>query len=159
MIFHWSLSDSKSSQVSRTLLSILADLNNAVVWMVSTYSLISKSSSPCTNTLVNVPSVPITIDITVTFMFHSFFSSLKRPRHLSLFSLSFILPCSQPEQQSPLFGGSFFMLTITGSGRLNEIRWSVRISKSLRILFVWFLAYTYTICSYNLPLKSFSHQR
>ena len=30
MVFHWSLSDSKS-QVSRTLLSILADLNNAAV--------------------------------------------------------------------------------------------------------------------------------
>ena len=36
MVFHWSLSDSKSPQFSRTLLSILADLNNAVVWMVST---------------------------------------------------------------------------------------------------------------------------
>ena len=34
MVFHWSLSDSKSRQVSRTLLSILADLNNGVVWMV-----------------------------------------------------------------------------------------------------------------------------
>ena len=36
MVFHWSLSDSKSLQVSKTLLSILADLNNVVVWMVST---------------------------------------------------------------------------------------------------------------------------
>ena len=36
MVFHWSLSDSKFPQVSRTLLSILAVLNNAVVWMVST---------------------------------------------------------------------------------------------------------------------------
>ena len=44
MVFHWSLSDSKSPQVSRTLLSILAVLNNAVVWMVSTRPLISKSS-------------------------------------------------------------------------------------------------------------------
>ena len=33
MVFHWSSSDSKSSQVSRTLLSILTDLNNTVVWM------------------------------------------------------------------------------------------------------------------------------
>ena len=32
MVFHWSLSDSKSPQVSRTLLNILAVLNNAVVW-------------------------------------------------------------------------------------------------------------------------------
>ena len=49
---HRSLSDSKSPQVSRTLLRILADLNNAVVWMVSTRPLIFKSSSPCTNPLV-----------------------------------------------------------------------------------------------------------
>ena len=30
MVFHWGLSDFKSLQVFRTLLSILADLNNAV---------------------------------------------------------------------------------------------------------------------------------
>ena len=35
MVFHCSLSDSKSPQVSQTFLSILAVLNNAVVWMVS----------------------------------------------------------------------------------------------------------------------------
>ena len=45
MAFHLSWSDSKFSQVSRTLLSILASLNNAVVNMVSAY-LISNSSSP-----------------------------------------------------------------------------------------------------------------
>ena len=73
---------------SRTLLSILADLNNAVVWMVSTHLLISKSSCPCTQPLVIVPSAQITNGITVTFMFLSFFSSLARSRYLSLFSLS-----------------------------------------------------------------------
>ena len=34
-------------KVSRTLLSILADLNNVVVWMVSTRPLISKSFEGC----------------------------------------------------------------------------------------------------------------
>ena len=34
MVIHWSLSDSKSTQVSRTRLSILAVLSNAVVWIV-----------------------------------------------------------------------------------------------------------------------------
>ena len=58
--------------VSRTLLSILADLNNVVVWIVSTRPLISQSSSPFTNPLVTVPRVPIIIVITVTFMFHGF---------------------------------------------------------------------------------------
>ena len=43
MVYHWNLSDSKFPQFSRSLLSILADLNNAVVWMASTRLLISKS--------------------------------------------------------------------------------------------------------------------
>ena len=87
MVFHWSLSDSKSPQVSRTLLSILVVLNNAVVWMVSTRPPNSKSSSPFSNPLVTVPNAPITIVIIVTCMFHSFFNSLSR--YLSFFSLSF----------------------------------------------------------------------
>ena len=89
MDFYWSLSDNKSSQVSRTLLSILADLNNAVAWMVSARPLISKSFSPCTNHLMTVPSPSITIGIGDTFMCHRFFSSPGRSRYLSLFSLSF----------------------------------------------------------------------
>ena len=90
MVFHWFLSDSRAPQVSRTLLSILADLNNALVQIVSIHPLISKSSSPCTNPLVTLPSAPIIIGITVTFMFHSFFSNfLGSSRYLSLFSLSF----------------------------------------------------------------------
>ena len=40
MVFPWSLNDSKSSQVPRTLLSIPADFNNTLVWMVSTRPLI-----------------------------------------------------------------------------------------------------------------------
>ena len=56
--------------------------------MVSTYPLISKFSSPFINPL---GIVPITIGITVTFMFHSFFSSLARSIYLSLFLLFLIL--------------------------------------------------------------------
>ena len=73
MVFPRSLSDSKSSQVPRTLLSILAILNNAVVWMVSTRPPTSRPSSPFSNPLVTVPKAPITIGIIVTCMFHSFF--------------------------------------------------------------------------------------
>ena len=89
MVSQWNSSDSKSPQVSRTLLSLLADLNNAVVWIVSIHPPISKSSCPGTNPLVTVPNTPITIGIIVTFMFHSFFNSLARSRYLSFFSLSF----------------------------------------------------------------------
>ena len=75
MVFRWSLSVSKSSQVSRTL-NVLADLNSSVVWMIFTFPLISKSSSLCIIPLVSIPSVAIIIGIIITFMFHSLFSSL-----------------------------------------------------------------------------------
>ena len=45
LFFHWSLNDNKSRQVSRSLLSTLSDLNNAVVWMVSARPPILKSSN------------------------------------------------------------------------------------------------------------------
>ena len=61
-------------QVSRSLLHILVDLiNKTVVRIVSAYPLISKSSNPFANPLGIVPCGQITIDITITFMFHSFF--------------------------------------------------------------------------------------
>ena len=71
MVFYKSLSDSKSFQVSRTLLSILAD-HNAVVRMVSTCYLISNPSGPFTKLLRIFPSAPIMIGITVISMFHIF---------------------------------------------------------------------------------------
>ena len=76
MVFHWRLSDSKSPQVSRTLLSILAVFNNAVVWMVFIQPPTSKSPRSFNNPLVTVPKVPITIGIIVTFMFHRVFFQL-----------------------------------------------------------------------------------
>ena len=93
MVFQWSLSDSKSHQVTRILLSILAVLNDAIVSMVSTRPPTSKFSSPFNNPLVTVPKAQITIGIIVTFMFHSFLNSLARSRYLSFFwhSFSFIL--------------------------------------------------------------------
>ena len=57
------------------------DVNNAVVWMVSTRPLISDSSNLLTKRLVTVPSAIITIGTTATFMFYSccFFFNLKFP--------------------------------------------------------------------------------
>ena len=102
MVFHWNLSDSKSPQVSRTLHSILAVLNNAVVWMVSTRPPTSKSSSPFSNPLVMVRNTPITIGIIVTCMFHNFFNSQGRSTYPSFHILSVLL-CGQLEQQIRLF--------------------------------------------------------
>ena len=56
MFFHWSLSDSKSPLVSRTLLSIMAVFNNLLVWIVSSRPLISKSSNPFNNPLMTTKS-------------------------------------------------------------------------------------------------------
>ena len=89
MVFHWSLSDSKSPQVSKTLLSIMVVFNNAVVWMVSTRSPTSIYSRPFNNPLVTVLKAPVTIGTIVTFMLHSLFNSLARSRYLSFFSHSF----------------------------------------------------------------------
>ena len=83
MIFHWSVRDSKS-QISSTLLDILGDPNNAVVWIV--FTLIFIFFSPSTNPFVTVPRAPITVSVNVTFMFHSFFSALARSWCLYFFS-------------------------------------------------------------------------
>ena len=85
MVFLWSLSESKSPQVS----SILAVFNNVVVWMVSTHPLISKSSSSFINPLMTVPRASITAGINTAFMFYNLFNSLARSRYLSFFSLTF----------------------------------------------------------------------
>ena len=126
MVFHWSLSDSKSPQVSMTLLSILAVLNSVLVWMVSTRLPTSNSSSPFSNPLVTVPNALITIGIIVTSMFHSFFNSLERSRYLSFFSdsFSFIL-WSAGKGKSKILQILFFfllLLIIIRSGLLAEIR-------------------------------------
>ena len=88
MVFHWSLSDCKSPQVSRNRLRILAVLSNAVVWIVSTRPPAFKSSRRFDNHFVIVPNAAITIGTIITFMFHSLFNSLARSWYLSFFSLS-----------------------------------------------------------------------
>ena len=70
MVFHKNLSDSKCPEVSRTILSILADLNNAVVWMISARPPIFNSASPFTKPLWIVHTN--TIGIAVIFKLHCF---------------------------------------------------------------------------------------
>ena len=52
MFFRWSLSNSKSPQVSKILLNNLANPNNIVVWIAPIRSLISNSSIPLSKPLV-----------------------------------------------------------------------------------------------------------
>ena len=153
MVFHWRLSDSKSPQVSRTLLSIVAILNIVVFWMVFTRPLISKSSRPFNNPLVTVLKAPMMIGIIVTFMFHVFFNSLARSRYL-FFSLSFsFILWSAGIVKSTILQVLFFLMIIISSGLLAEIRWSVCMPKSHRSLWVHslekILGWAYTICLYG----------
>ena len=117
MVFLLSLSDSKSPKVPRTLLSILAFLNDGVVWMVSIFPLISKSSSPFNNLLVTVPKPLIRIGIIATFMYHCFFNSLVRSRYLFFF-FCFILLLAGTAKPTIL---QFFLMIIIRSGLLAKI--------------------------------------
>ena len=129
IVFHCSLSDSESPQVSRTLLSIPTVLNNAVVWMVSTRSPTSKSFSPFNSPFVTVPNAPTTIGIIVTFMFHIFLILWQGLGTYPSFHFLSVLFCGQPVQQSQqfckfsFFSFFFFFLLITIlSGLLAVIR-------------------------------------
>ena len=81
-VFHWSLKDSKSPQIFRTLLIIQADFSSAVVWMVLILPLNSSSSCLLSKFLGIVPTV-------LNFMLHSFFKSQWRSRYLSIFFFFF----------------------------------------------------------------------
>ena len=126
MVFHWGLSDSKSPQVCRTRLRVLAVLSNAVVWIVSTRPPTSKSSRPFNNHLVIVTKSPITIGTIVTFMIHGFFNSIERSRYWSFFSNSFrFIQLSTGTAKSTILQILFFLLIIIRSGLLVRIRSSV----------------------------------
>ena len=101
MVLHW------------TFFGILADLQNTVVWMVSTHPFISKSSSPFTNPSVTLPRAPNMTGITITFMFQSFSIPYQSWGTYRSFGFLSILLSGQPEQQSPQFGKftfSFWLL-------------------------------------------------
>ena len=144
MVFHWSLSESKSPQVSRTRLRILAVLSNAVVWIVSTHPPTSKSSRPFNNPLVIVPNAPITIGTIVIFMFHSFFNSLAKSRYLSFFSLSFwIILWSAGTAKSTILQILFFFFyyyEVWFTGRVWVIRLLLLLSYTLLEFFTSVLA-------------------
>ena len=156
MVFHWGLSDNKSLQVSRTCLRILAVLSNAVIWIVSTRPPTSKSSRPFNNPLVIVLKAPITIGTIVTFMFHGFFNSLARSRHLAFFLHSFrLILWSAGIAKSTIWQILFFfLLIIIRSGLLAGIRWSVCMLKSHRGLRVLFSRRGAGLCIYHLLVWS-----
>ena len=138
MVFHWSLSDNKSPQVSRTHLSILAVLTNAVVRIVSTRPPTSKSSRPFNNPLVIVPNAPITISTIVTFMFHIFFQFSSKVEVLILLFTFFqfysvVTWDSKVDNFSNLLFCEFFTPALA-DGFSQEIEWQQASSILLCIL-------------------------
>ena len=105
MIFHWCLSESKFSQVSWTLLSILANLITAMVKIIS----ILLISNDFTILLGIIPSSPTTMfDITTTFIFHCFSVLWLTPSICLSFCFLLISLCVLPEWQNPLNDNLFF---------------------------------------------------
>ena len=121
LTFHWSLNDSKSLQVSRILLSILADFNNSVVWMVSILLLISSSSSLLSSPFETVPRTQAKIGIIVTSVFHNFFPATWHGFGIfPAFSYSLFSQYGPLEQQDPL-DDKIFLKNRTRSGLLTSI--------------------------------------
>ena len=119
------------------LLGIQADLNSAVVYMVSTLPLISNFSSLFSKSLCTVSQSPILFGITVTFKSHRFFILFfYTSMYLCSFSLSFTFIFWFSASVPPLYSeGKLFLLWIkTKSGYLGWMRWIFSISNSLSIL-------------------------
>ena len=94
MVFHWNLSDNKSPQISRSLLSILSYLNDAAVSMVMILLLISNSFSFSFKLFETVICVPVIISITSQWF-------LVRSKHLYFRFLLFLFS-DRPEPKNPL---------------------------------------------------------
>ena len=144
IVFHLSLEWQQVFSSLQNFFIILAGLNNAVVSMVFSRPLNSNSSSHCTTPFVTVLSVPITIGITVTFMFYGVFNSQARSNNYLSFHFLSVLLWGQPKRQSSL------LCRFSRSGRLAEIRWFVCIPKFQRILFVSFSKTDFWLCKYHL---------
>ena len=117
LVFHGSLS--MSLQVSTTLLSILTDLNNALIWMVSARALISKSSCPfgdCTER-INYHWYHRHFHVPRFFQFSSNVQVL-----FSLFTNFQFYPLVRQNGQVHCSSGLLFLLAITWCGRLAVIR-------------------------------------
>ena len=104
-------------------------------------------------------TVPITIGITVTFMFHSVFSSLARSKYLSIILLSFIFSLQSAgtaksiKWQVPFFSLFVFSM-ITWSSLLVGIKRSICISKSQRMFLVSFCKTDSGLFIYHLVIWS-----
>ena len=137
VVFLWSLSDSKSPQISRTLLSILADFNNDVSRMVSIFSLISNFYSPFSNLLGTVQVRQLWL-VLPSPSHSTAFSALWWVRQLQLVSPSlscpiiFFIPLAWSRYQS-LFS-HYFSFIVWSAGTAKSI---IRLVLLFSGLVVW----------------------
>ena len=145
MIFHWSLNESKSRRVSKTL-RILADLNNPVVWRFAVRPPISNSSNLWGSFLVHqlqLVSLSHSRSIAFLVLWQGLSTCLS-------FRFLWFKRCSPSGWQSRPFGRFTFLLTIIWSCLLARIR----LSKSQRILCVSFTWTDSVLSIYHLVVWS-----
>ena len=109
MVFNLRLSDSKSCQIFRTLLSILTNFSSTVIWIVAILSLMFSSPSLF---FWFLGTVSRTQTIFISFLFWSYFSSLARSRYLLSFSPSFFFNQWSAGMAKSTRWQIFFFLTI-----------------------------------------------
>ena len=152
MVSHWILSDNKSPQVSRTLLSILANLSNALVWMIPLVLLFSNTPVPLPIFWLLYEKHQLQLvspSLSCSPIFSNF---LERSRYLSFFSLSFNF--TQWIPKSTILQVFFLLWIITRFSRLAEIRWFVCISESQRSLCISLCRTYFGLCIYCLFIWS-----
>ena len=118
-VFHWVLSDSKSPHVSRILLSILADRNNAVVWMVPACTPIPIPLQSLLGSFRAHQLKFISLFLSGSIVFQ-FSGKVQVLVSLFVFFNFFFVVCRNSKVHRSI--GSLFLLTITRSGCLVEIR-------------------------------------
>ena len=130
MVLHWNPSNSKSPQVSRILLSIRADLNNAVDGIVLIRPLISNYSSPLFKPLRTVPSISITIGITFPSHVSQLSQFSDKVQLLVTLFIFFDFLCDLPGCEffaSILTGGFFYLRLNNSKSSILAVVWMIEI--------------------------------
>ena len=149
MVSNCSLSDSslRRPQISKTLLCILTNLNNALVWIFLLFLCLPAPLSIFWGLLHEHQLQLISPSPSCSIIFNS----LARSGYLSFFSLSFDFTLWYAWlASSQIVNFSFLLLTVSRSRGLVEIRWSVYSSKSQWILSVSFFGTYFELFLYYL---------
>ena len=145
ILFQRSLSDSKSPQDSRTLLSILADLKTAVVWMVSIRPQISNSSCRLSEPF---QTCELQLESPSSLRFTSLFVLWLGLSTYYFFPFLWSSLCGPLEQQNSLRGKFFCQLS------LGLVFWwgfgDLFVTQNARIFFVSFLRTDYGLHIHHL---------